>query len=294
MDLARQDLDVYVLEKLGLHVNRLDMTDWKAMLGRLIHPGGGTVEIGVVGKYIGLRDAYKSIYEALTHAGIANDVAVRFRMVESEEIEARGAEALLSGVHGVLVPGGFGNRGIEGKIQAIRWARESGVPFFGICLGMQCAVMEFARHVCGMDGANSTEFQENTPHPVIDLMSSQAGISRKGGTMRLGQYMCHLNPGTRAAAVYQTGSVRERHRHRYEFNNAYRTVMEQNGMVFSGLCRDPDLVEIIELPAAAWYVACQFHPEFQSSPLKPHPLFRGFVQAAKSRAGSPAAPSEAG
>jgi len=279
LDLARQDLDVYVLELLKLHVNRLDLDDWRRMVTRLITPKAGAVEIAVVGKYITLKDAYKSIYEALTHGGIANDVGVTIRMVDSEDIEKRGAAELLRGVSGILVPGGFGNRGVEGKIAAIRFAREQGIPFFGICLGMQCAVMEFARNVCGLKGANSTEFDAKTPHPVIDLMESQRDLRELGGTMRLGGWDCNLAEGARARAAYEAESVRERHRHRYEFNNAYREQMAARGLAFSGLSPDGRLVEIIELPAHPWFVACQFHPEFRSTPLEAHPLFRDFVKA---------------
>ncbi len=280
LDLNRQELDVYVLELLGLHVNKIDITDWRAMVETLIHPPHGEVEVAVVGKYITLRDAYKSIYEALTHAGGANGVKVNVRMVESEEIEARGAEAMLTGVAGILVPGGFGGRGVEGKIAAVRYARERKIPFFGICLGMQCAVMEFARNVCGLAGANSTEFEEQTAHPVIHLMESQKTVRAKGGTMRLGAYPCALKDGTHARAAYAGASVSERHRHRYEFNNAYREVMAREGLVFSGLSPDGELVELVELKGHPWFVACQFHPEFQSTPLKAHPLFSGFVAAA--------------
>lgn len=279
MDLAKQDLDVYILELLKLHVDRLDMSDWADMLERLINPKGGEVEIAVVGKYISLRDSYKSIYEALTHGGIANDVGVKIRMVESEHIEKKGAAALLDGVDGVLVPGGFGDRGIEGKIEAVQYAREKGLPFFGICLGMQCAVMEFARNAAGLKAANSAEFSENCKHEVIHLMEGQKGIRAKGGTMRLGSWDCHLGAGTKAQASYAASIVHERHRHRYEFNNDYRDAFEEKGMNFSGLSPDGKLVEIIEIKDHPWFVACQFHPEFQSTPLKAHPLFRDFIAA---------------
>ncbi len=280
LELANQDLDVYVLEKLKLHVNRIDMTDWEAMVDRLISPKNGEVEIAVVGKYISLQDSYKSIYEALTHGGIANNVRVRIRMIESQDIEEKGAEALLSGVAGVLVPGGFGDRGIEGKIEAVRYAREKSIPFFGICLGMQCAVMEFARNVCGLQGANSTEFAEDTPYPVIDLMEGQREITDMGGTMRLGAYPCKLADDSRARAAYGEAEISERHRHRYEFNNTYREQMAEKGLLCSGLSPDGNLVEVVEFKDHPWFVACQFHPEFQSTPLKSHPLFRGFIAAA--------------
>ncbi|MBL7075903.1 MAG: CTP synthase [Kiritimatiellae bacterium] len=280
LELAAQDLDVYVLERLKLHVNRLDVADWRAMVKRFVEPKHGEVEIAVVGKYIGLQDSYKSIYEALTHGGIANNVRVKVRMVESEDIEARGAAAALDGVSGVLVPGGFGDRGIEGKIAAIRYAREGGMPFFGICLGMQCAVIEFARNVCGLEDAHSMEFAPDTPHPVIDLMEEQKKIINMGGTMRLGAYPCVLTEESRAHELYQAKKISERHRHRYEVNNAYRDQLNENGLVLAGLSPDGGLVEMVELPAHPWFVACQFHPEFQSTPLEAHPIFAGFVAAA--------------
>ena len=285
LDLARQDADVYVLEKLKLHVNRLDFEDWRAMVRTLVTPPNGRVTIAVVGKYISLRDAYKSVYEALTHGGIANGLGVDLRMVEAEEVEKRGAEDVLAGAHGVLLPGGFGGRGIEGKIAAVRYARERGVPFFGICLGLQCAVTEFARNVCGLEGANSTEFDAATPHPVIDLMETQRGITNKGGTMRLGSWPCLLEPGSRARAAYGAAEVEERHRHRYEVSDRYRALLAERGMQYSGVSPDGELVEIVELPDHPWFVACQFHPEFQSTPLDAHPLFRAFVAAARERRG---------
>lgn len=279
LDLAKQDLDVYILEKLNLHVNPLRIDDWEDMVAGLVRPKKGQVEIAVVGKYIGLRDSYKSIYEALTHGGIANRVGVKIRMVESEELEKEGAEKLLLGARGILVPGGFGDRGIEGKIQAAGYARENRTPFFGICLGMQCAVSEFARNVCGMNGANSTEFAPDTPFPVVDLMEEQRGIARKGGTMRLGSYVCKLKEGTRAFASYGRSEISERHRHRYELNNAYVRQLVEKGLVIAGVHPDADLVEIVEIADHPWFVACQFHPEFQSTPLNAHPLFREFVRA---------------
>jgi len=280
LDLAREDVDVYILEKLRLHVNSMDLRTWKRMVNTLISPRNGEVEIAVVGKYIGLQDAYKSIYEALTHGGIANSVHVKVRMVESEDIEAQGVEKLLKGVQGILVPGGFGDRGIEGKILAAKYARTRGVPFFGICLGMQCAVMEFARSVCRLAGADSMEFNKDTPHPVIDLMEEQKRVRNMGGTMRLGSYACRLSDKTRARKAYGRRSISERHRHRYEFNNAYRDRLTARGLTIAGVCPDGDLVEVVELADHPWYVGCQFHPEFQSTPLKAHPLFREFVAAA--------------
>ncbi len=280
LDLVKQDLDVYVLELLGLHVNRLDLTKWRKMVKTLIEHPDGEVEIAVVGKYISLIDSYKSVYESLTHAGIANQVKVNIRMVEAEDVERDGAEKLLKGVNGILVPGGFGDRGIEGMIMAATYARENSIPYFGICLGMQCAVMEFARNVANLEDANSSEFDKNAKHCVIDLMESQRNIEDKGGTMRLGAYDCTIKPDTKAALAYKRRKISERHRHRYEFNNEYRKILEDAGLVISGVNDKLDLVEIIELKEHPWYVAGQFHPEFQSTPLKAHPLFRGFIEAA--------------
>lgn len=283
LDLARQDVDVYILEKLNLHVNRVNLDDWREMVEKLIHPKAGEVEIAVVGKYISLKDSYKSIYESLTHGGAANNAKVKVRMVESEDIEKGGAEAVLGGVSGILVPGGFGNRGVEGKIEAGRYAREQKIPYFGICLGMQCSVMEFARHVCGLENANSTEFDAQTPNPVIDLMETQRAVQMKGGTMRLGAYPCRLVEGSLAYKAYGTELISERHRHRYEFNNRYRSALEAAGMVISGQSPDGALVEVVELRDHPWYVACQFHPEFKSTALRAHPLFKEFVAAALAR-----------
>ncbi|MFO7870129.1 MAG: CTP synthase [Kiritimatiellia bacterium] len=284
IELARQDLDVYVLEKMGLHVNRLDLDAWKNMLKVLVSPEKKGVDIAVVGKYMELQDSYKSIYEALTHGGIANHCRVNIRRVESESIESDGAQKVLRNASGILIPGGFGYRGTEGKIQAVRYARENGIPFFGICLGMQCAVMEFARNVCGMKDANSTEFNEGTEYPVIGLMKEQQDVSEKGGTMRLGAYPCHLENRSLAGRIYGADRVSERHRHRYEFNNRYRQTMKNMGMRFSGIYREKDLVEIVEIENHPWFLACQFHPEFRSTPLAPHPLFGAFVKAALERA----------
>ncbi|MDX9867749.1 MAG: CTP synthase [Kiritimatiellia bacterium] len=280
LDLLRQGVDEKILRLLDLPAGTPDMAEWNAMLERLIRPPHGEVEIAVVGKYISLRDAYKSVYEALTHGAVAAGVRVTVRMVESEEVERDGAAARLGGVHGILVPGGFGTRGVEGKIAAIRFAREQKVPFFGICLGMQCAVIEFARHACGLAEANSTELAPGTPHPVISLLDEQRGVTEMGGTMRLGDYPCQLKPGTRAAAAYRRGAISERHRHRYEFNPAFREKLEANGMTVAGVSPDGRLVEMVELGNHPWFVACQFHPEFVSSPVAPHPLFAAFVGAA--------------
>ena len=279
IELAKQDLDTYALELLNLHVRSLKIRDWERMLVDLISPKNGTVNIAVVGKYSSLNDAYKSIYESLTHAGIAHSCKVNIIRLESEDIEDQGTRKLLKNVDGILVPGGFGDRGIQGKIDTIKYARTKGIPFFGICLGMQCAVIEYARNVCRLRDANSCEFDKDTKHPVIDIMEDQKNITEMGGTMRLGAYPCKLKRGTKARKVYKADNVNERHRHRYEVNNAYREKLESAGVVFSGLSPDGQLVEIMELKDHPWFVASQFHPEFQSTPLQSHPLFKGFVGA---------------
>jgi CTP synthase len=280
LELAKQDVDKYVLELLGFHVSDLEMNDWNRMIKRLIKPDKPTVRIAVVGKYIKLRDAYKSIYEALDHGGLANDVEVDIVPVEAEDIEdGSGPESFLEGCQGVLVPGGFGDRGIEGKIQAIKYARENNLPFLGICLGMQCAVIEYSRNVAGLGKANSSEFEPDTPHPVIHLMEEQKKIINKGGTMRLGAYPCSLRKDSRAVVAYGEENIQERHRHRYEFNNDYREKLAEAGMVVTGTSPDDLLVEIVEIPSHKWFVACQFHPEFKSRPLSAHPLFREFIGA---------------
>ena len=280
VELAKQDMDKYILEMLNLHVRDLDLRDWNGLIERILTKDKPQIEVAVVGKYISLKDAYKSIYEALSHGAFANNVDLKVRQVESEEIEKDGAEKHLAGVNGILVPGGFGNRGIEGKIAAVRYAREHRIPFFGICLGMQCAVIEFARNVCGMAGANSSEFDEKTPAPVIDLMETQKNVTEKGGTMRLGSYPCRLKDGSKSRALYGAETIGERHRHRYEVNNKFRAALAAKGLVFAGTAPDDSLVEIVELPEHPWFVACQFHPEFKSRPLAAHPIFRGFIEAA--------------
>jgi CTP synthase len=234
----------------------------------------------VVGKYAEHRDAYKSIYESLDHAGMANSSQVRIARIQSEELEDEGPERMLAGYDGILVPGGFGERGVEGKILAIRYARERGVPFFGICLGMQCAAIEFARNVCGLTGAHSTEFDKETRHPVICLLDEQKSITEKGGTMRLGAQPATLDEQSEAARCYGAANISERHRHRYEFNNIYRQQFAAHGLQVAGTSPDGSLVEIIELPDHRWFVAVQFHPEFKSKPTAAHPLFAGFVAAA--------------
>ena len=273
-----QGLDDIILEKLHMQAREPELGAWLKMLDRLKNPTKKT-EIAVIGKYINHQDAYKSIYEALTHAGTANDARVKVRKVEAQEIEREGAEKQLAGVNGILVPGGFGVRGTEGKIQAIQYARENKVPFFGICLGLQCAVIEFARNVCGLDKAHSVEFDVNSPHPVICYMDNQLRITNMGGTMRLGAYPCHLAESSKAGHAYGQNPVYERHRHRLEFNNSYREPFQEKGMVFSGLSPDGKLVEIMELKNHPWFVAGQFHPEFKSRALQPHPLFREFIAA---------------
>jgi len=239
------------------------------------------VRIAVVGKYTDLVDSYKSVHEALIHGGIANDVGVDIRWISSDLFtSAERAGELLGPVHGLLVPGGFGVRGVEGMVEAIRWARERGLPFFGICLGMQVSVIEFARHKCNLDDSHSSEFAPECADPVISLMESQQHITDMGGTMRLGAYPCRLKPGSLVAETYNASDISERHRHRYEFSNAYRDLFEKHGVRFSGLSPDGSLVEIIELPDHPWFVGCQFHPELKSRPTRPHPLFAGFVGAA--------------
>ena len=258
------------------------MEDWAKFTQRVVRPRK-RVSIAVVGKYIELQDAYKSIYESLTHAGAAHDCGIDLVLIDAEDLGKDGAqEERLQGVVGILIPGGFGDRGVEGKIMATRYARESGIPFLGICLGMQVAVVDFARHVCGLTTAHSTEFDPETPDPVIYLMEEQKDVTSKGATMRLGSYPCLLGKNTVAHQLYGTSAIAERHRHRYEFNMKYREVLEKRGMVISGTSPDGALAEIVELRNHPWFVACQFHPEFRSRPRAPHPLFRGFVWASLS------------
>jgi len=276
---SEQGLDDLIISGLGLESKRRDMQQWNEMLKRIRNPES-TVEIAVIGKYIQLPDAYKSIYEALDHAGIANRARVIVRRVEAEELQRTEPSEVLRGVQGILVPGGFGYRGIEGKVSAVRYARETGTPLLGICLGLHCASIEFARNVCGLENANSTEFDPDSPHPVICLLPEQRTIRQKGGTMRLGAYPCVLKSGTKAREAYGTDEISERHRHRLEFNNDYREMFEQHGAVFSGLSPDGELVEMMELKDHPWFVTVQFHPEFKSKPVSAHPLFRDFVAAA--------------
>ncbi len=282
LSLVKNGLDEFIVKRLGLPSHPADLRPLHDILHRQREPKH-EISIAVVGKYAEHKDAYKSIYEALDHAGIHHQASVRLGRIQSSEIEREGPERVLSGYDGILVPGGFGERGIEGKVQAIRFAREKGIPFFGICLGMQCAVIEFGRNVIGLDNAHSSEFDRETPHPVICLLDEQREITRMGGTMRLGRQPAELKDGTKARRAYGQSSIFERHRHRYEFNNVYRQQYEANSMVFSGTSPDGGLVEIIELPDHPWFVAVQFHPEFKSKPTASHPLFSGFVEAAIAR-----------
>ncbi len=278
-----EHLDEILAEKLNIWSKRPDLSTWRGIVRRVTEPQRGSVKIGVVGKYVKLKDAYKSLHEALVHGGMSNDVKVELEYIDSEDVERDGPDALFAHLDAILVPGGFGDRGTEGKIATARYAREKGVPFFGICLGMQLAVVEFARNVVKLDRANSTEFDRDTPHPVIDLMQDQRTTQQKGGTMRLGAYPCTLQAGTLAADAYGAVEISERHRHRFEFNNAFREQLAQAGLVFSGTSPDGRLVEMVELGSHPYFVACQFHPEFKSRPVAPHPLFSRFVRAAMER-----------
>ena len=286
-----EGLDHLISKKFNLNPNEPELSPWKDIVRKIKAPRN-EVTIAIVGKYTGLKDSYKSLNEALIHGGIANDARVNLQWVDSEEIELHGPEKYLSEADGILVPGGFGYRGIEGKVKAVKFAREKKIPFFGICLGMQCAVIEFARNVCGLS-ANSTEFELNTKEPVIYLMErwfdfrkkrieERSEDSHKGGTMRLGAYPCVLEEGTHALSAYGIKEISERHRHRYEFNNAYRDILTGHGLKISGLSPDKELVEIVEVGDHPWFLGCQFHPEFKSRPRDPHPLFRAFIGASLS------------
>ncbi len=278
LNLQAEGLDDYVCRALNLQTKEPDMTDWNKFVQRIIHPKK-SVRIAVVGKYIELQDAYKSIYESLTHAAAALDCAADLVLVDAEDLEKEGADKYLRGVAGVLVPGGFGDRGIEGKVAAARFARESRTPYLGLCLGMQIATIEFARNVCGLEHANSTEFDPETAHPVICILEEQKEVTTKGASMRLGTWPTVIGKDTLAHQVYGRSEVVERHRHRYEFNMAYREMMEAKGFVISGSSPDGNLVELIEIKGHPWFLACQFHPEFRSKPNAPHPLFKGFIAA---------------
>jgi CTP synthase len=285
LDYRRQGLDDYVLEALRLEAPAPDLRSWEGMVHNILDPKRGTVRIAVVGKYTNLVDSYKSVQEALIHGGIAHEVKVEIDWISAEVFESEDPAARLDRYHGLLIPGGFGPRGIEGMLRTIRWAREVGRPFFGICLGLQCAVIEFARNVCGLPEANSMEFAGASPDPVICLMDSQRQVTDMGGTMRLGAFPAVLSPGTKVAEAYGETEISERHRHRYEFNYAYREVLEGRGLRVSGVSPDGKLVELIELADHPWFVGCQFHPELKSRPTRVHPLFSAFVAAAAREAG---------
>ena len=278
--LHREGLDERVVEKLNIWTKAPDLTHWQEVVEKLISPGKGEVRIAIVGKYVNLTESYKSLSEALTHGGIANDCRVRLKYLDSEKIETNGLDGIFDDVDGILVPGGFGERGTEGKVKAIEHARLNKIPFFGICLGMQMAVVEYARHVCGIHDACSSEFRPEGENPVIHLMENQRGIDRKGGTMRLGSYPCTLTKGTSAHKAYGSLDISERHRHRFELNNHYRDILLSNGLILSGMNKELDLVEMVEIKDHPWFVGCQFHPEFKSKPLNPHPLFKEFIAAA--------------
>jgi CTP synthase len=278
LELERQGLDARVLELLRLDPRPIDLDGYRAWVEKVLHPVC-SCRIAVVGKYIRHQDAYKSIYEALHHAGIAHDCKVEVKKIESEDLETGNAEALLGDVDGILVPGGFGSRGVAGKVRAVEYARKNRIPFLGICLGMQCAVIEFSRNVLNWSDANSSEFDSATPHPVIDLMPDQRHISDKGGTMRLGACDCEILPGTLAEKCYGAKKISERHRHRYEYNSLYRKKLEDAGLKVSGVNPERKLVEMVELPDHPFFIACQFHPEFKSRPQQAHPLFDGLIGA---------------
>jgi CTP synthase len=282
LELHRQGIDERLAESLNIWTRAARLERWEDIIRKVYSPSRGEVKVGIVGKYVDLKESYKSLNESLLHGGIANDVKVDLQFVDSQDVEDKGADALLSGVDAILVPGGFGVRGTEGKIAAVRYAREKRVPFFGICLGLQMAVVEFSRNVLGLQGANSLEFNEHTPHPVVTLMESQVKVQDKGGTMRLGSYACALKPGSLAHKLYGEEVINERHRHRYEVNNAYRGRLQEAGLVVSGHNPELNLVEMVELSDHPHFVGCQFHPEFKSKPFAPHPLFSGFISAAVS------------
>lgn len=277
LSLKTEKVDDLIIDKLNLKKADNSMQIWIDVVRRLKAPSH-KVEIGVVGKYIELQDAYKSVYESITHAGIANDCSVRVQRIDAEDLETEGT-AILKNLDGILIPGGFGDRGIEGKILAAQFAREEGIPYFGLCLGMQIAVIEFARHVAGLKGANSAEFDKDAPHPVIHIMDDQKELTTKGGTMRLGAYPCELAKDSFSYHAYAADSISERHRHRYEFNNQYRDTLSEKGLRIAGTNPERDLVEIVEIPDHPWFVAVQFHPEFKSKPHAAHPLFANFIAA---------------
>ena len=274
-----QDMDNIICEHFGLDVPDPDLAEWEGIVDKIMNPRH-QIKIGICGKYVNLKDAYKSIIESFVHAGVTSEAEVNLVWVSSEEIKQNGAEKFLHDLDGLLIPGGFGERGVEGKIEAIRYVREQNIPFFGICLGMQCAVIEFARNICGLKDAHSYEFYRELKHPVIHLMADQEGVTELGGTMRLGAYPCVLSNPSRSYEAYQAEEIRERHRHRYELNNAYRDMLVENGLLMTGVSPDNRLVEIVEIAEHRWFVGVQFHPELKSRPNRPHPLFRDFVKAA--------------
>lgn len=288
--LNEEGIDRLIAKKFSLSSADPDLTKWKNVIRKIKDPDD-TVSIALVGKYVGLKDSYKSLFESLMHGGIANNVKVDIQWIDAQDIEKSGPEKYLADVDGILIPGGFGERGIEGKIESVMYARTKKIPFFGICLGMQCAVIEFARNICKMEGANSTEFDKNTPYPVIYLIEEWYDFrnqtvqrrdlnSDKGGTMRLGEYPCILDEGSIALKAYGVKEIHERHRHRYEFNNKYKETLQKNGLTISGMSPDKQLVEIVEIKDHPWFFGCQFHPEFKSRPLTPHPVFKAFIGAA--------------
>ncbi len=282
LEFAAQELDTVIIDTLGLRAGRRNLRQWRDYVDRVCSADRDT-EIAVVGKYSELPDAYKSIHEALNHAGAFHHANVRILSVSSEEIEEKGPAEILGGCDGILVPGGFGTRGVEGKILAVKFARENSVPFLGICYGMHVAVIEFARNVLNLSGADTTEINERTPHPVIHLMEEQKRVMNLGGTMRLGAFPCNLARGSKIRKMYGSDQIIERHRHRFEFNNDYREMFAKAGMALSGISPNGLLVETVEIPGHPWFTGVQFHPEFKSRPVEPHPLFKGFIGAALER-----------
>jgi CTP synthase len=284
--LEQQSMDRVICNKLGLPESKSDLEDWKRFVQTMHDPTNLSIKIAIVGKYTNLSDCYLSVVESLHHAAVANNCKIEIKWINSENLKSDTVTSQLNDVDGVLIPGGFGERGVKGKVQAAKYARENNIPYLGLCLGMQIAVIDFAQNVCGLDGAMSLEFDSKTPHPVIHLMDEQEDVVNKGGTMRLGQYPCNIESNTLLHRLYGVDSISERHRHRYEFNDAYKSQFESKGMVFSGVCPDNGLVEVVELTDHPYFIACQFHPEFKSRPLNPHPLFNGFVSAVKEFTGT--------
>lgn len=282
LELRDQNLDDVVLERLNLNGKPADLSEWKSMVERIMQPKSGNVKIAIVGKYTELVDAYKSIHQALIHGGISNDVGVEMEWISAESYENGASLDNLKEFDALLIPGGFGERGVPGMLMAVEWARKQRLPFFGICLGLQVSIIEYSRNVCNLNHADSMEFSEDTDDPVICLMDSQRNVTRKGGTMRLGSYPALLSNGSRAAEIYEETEIAERHRHRYEVNNQYREELEKKGLIMSGTSPNGELVEMIEIPDHPWFVACQFHPELKSRPTRPHPLFASFIAAALS------------